>query len=42
VGSWFETRRFAALLTLRIEDLILRSIAKGEASRWMKLRIEII
>jgi hypothetical protein len=27
--SWFETRGIAALLTTRVEDLILRSIAQA-------------
>jgi hypothetical protein len=35
VASWFETRGFAALLTMRIQDLILRS-ALLRASRRMK------
>jgi hypothetical protein len=29
VASWFETRGVAALLTMRVQDLILRSIAKA-------------
>ena len=28
-ASWFETRGMAALLTMRVWDLILRSIAKA-------------
>jgi len=31
--SWFETRGIAALLTMRIYDLILRSIAKRCVSK---------
>jgi hypothetical protein len=27
MASWFETRGLAALLTMRVRDLILRSIA---------------
>jgi hypothetical protein len=27
VASWFETRGFATLLTMRVQDLILRSRA---------------
>jgi len=33
VASWFETRGAAALLTMRISDLILRSIAKRCVSK---------
>jgi hypothetical protein len=33
VASWFETRGGAALLTMRIQDLILRSIAKRCVSK---------
>jgi len=33
VASWFETRGSAALLTMRISDLILRSIAKRCVSK---------
>ena len=28
VASWFETRGFAALVTMRIQDLILRGARK--------------
>jgi hypothetical protein len=35
MASWFETRGFAALLTMRVQDLILRS-ALLRASRRMK------
>jgi hypothetical protein len=35
VASWFETRGVAALLTMRVHDLILRS-ALLRASRRMK------
>jgi hypothetical protein len=35
VASWFETRGVAALLTMRVQDLILRS-ALLRASRRMK------
>jgi hypothetical protein len=33
VATWFETRSAAALLTMRISDLILRSIAKRCVSK---------
>jgi hypothetical protein len=33
VASWFETRGVAALVTMRIQDLILRSIAKRCVSK---------
>jgi hypothetical protein len=33
VASWFETRGVAALLTMRVQDLILRSIAKRCVSK---------
>jgi 4-hydroxymandelate oxidase len=50
-ASWFETRGFAAFLTMRVYDLILRSIANGsrecatddrlrDASRRMKPRTD--
>jgi hypothetical protein len=29
VASWFETHGIAVLLTMRVSDLILRSIANG-------------
>jgi hypothetical protein len=36
VASWFETRGVAALLTMRVQDLILRSgvsrVSKDEAT----------
>jgi len=36
VASWFETRGVAALLTMRVQDLILRSgvsrVSKDEAA----------
>jgi hypothetical protein len=36
MASWFETRGFAALLTMRVQDLILRSgasrVSKDEAT----------
>jgi len=32
-ASWFETRGVAALLTMRVQDLILRSIANGSRER---------
>jgi hypothetical protein len=35
MASWFETRGAAALLTMRVTDLILRS-ALSRASRRMK------
>jgi hypothetical protein len=34
-ASWFETRGIAALLTMRVEDLILRS-TRQRASRRME------
>jgi hypothetical protein len=30
MASWFETRGVAALLTMRVEDLILRSAHAGK------------
>ena len=33
MAAWFETRGVAALLTMRVEDLILRSIAKRCVSK---------
>jgi hypothetical protein len=36
-ASWFETRGVAALLTMRVEDLVLRS-ARLRASRSLVLR----
>jgi hypothetical protein len=33
MATWFETRGVAALLTMRLEDLILRSIAKRCVSK---------
>src|SRR4051794_1679163 len=33
VASWFETRGFAALLTMRVSDLILRSRAQRRVSK---------
>ncbi len=32
-ASWFETRGVAALLTMRVSDLILRSVAKRCVSK---------
>jgi hypothetical protein len=29
MASWFETRGIAALLTMRVQDLILRSLPPG-------------
>ena len=33
MAPWFETRGDAALLTMRVQDLILRSIAKRCVSK---------
>jgi hypothetical protein len=32
VASWFETHRFAMLLTMRVSDLILKSLTENAAS----------
>jgi hypothetical protein len=32
-ATWFETRGIAALLTMRVSDLLLRSIAKRCVSK---------
>jgi hypothetical protein len=42
LGLWFETRGDAALLTMRVEDLILRSIATRCVSKDEATEIEII
>jgi hypothetical protein len=40
VASWFETRE-DALLTMRVRDLILRSIAKRCVSKDEAIEVEI-
>jgi len=42
VASWFETHGLAALLTMRVLDLILRSIAKRCVSKDEATRLEVI
>jgi hypothetical protein len=41
VASWFETRE-GALLTMRVRDLILRSIAKRCVSKDEAIEVEAI
>jgi hypothetical protein len=41
VASWFATCSVAALLTLRVRDLILRSMAKQCVSKDEAIEVEI-